>query len=306
MKILIVDDEKVSQLAIKRALEKEKYKVDICNTGEKALEVFKKDKDIRVMILDLGLPDMDGITLAREIRRVSFSRYVYILILLSDEKTNIYDVMQAGADDYIMEPFNDDIFTFRIKAGIRKLETEDKLVKAQKELIRLVKEDPLTALLNRRAFLDEAIKQVDRASRENQPVSIIMVDIDDFGQINESYGNNLGDRVLLEFADRLRFGCRPYDIIGRYGGEEFFVLLPNTKAANAIKVAKRLRSATTKKYYDLQGYNIKVTACFGVSYITPDIGPKDRQIDGLIKKSEIALNKAKAEGLDKIVLNAEE
>jgi two-component system, cell cycle response regulator len=306
MKVLIAIDEKVSQLAIKRALEKEKYKADVCNTGEKALEIFKKDKDIRVVILDPELPDMDGITLAKEIRRVSFSRYVYIIVLLSNDRINIYDVMQAGADDYIAEPFNDDIFNFRIKTGIRMLETEDKLVKSQKELLRLVKEDPLTTLLNRRAFLDEAVKQVDRASRENQPVSIIMVDIDEFSQINESYGNSLGDRVLVEFADRLRYGCRPYDIVGRYGGEEFFILLPNTKAANAVKIAKRLRSATTKKYYDMQGYNIKLTASFGVSFIVPDIGPKDRQIDELIKKSEIALDKAKSEGFDKIALNAEE
>jgi two-component system, cell cycle response regulator len=305
MKILIADDEKVSQLALKRTLEKEKYKTELSKNGKKAFELIKDDKDIRIVILNLDLPDMDGRTLCREIRRLNLFRYIYVIVILSDNKKDLYDTMEAGADDYITTPFENDFFIFKIKAGIRILETEDKLYKSQKELMRLVKEDSLTTLLNRRAFLDESIKQLDRASREDHPMSAIIIDIDDFKSINELYGNNIGDRILVEFANRIRFGCRPYDIIGRYGGEEFFVLLPNAKVHNAAKIAKRLRSILSKKYYDIQGRSIKCTASFGVSFIMPDVGPKDRQIDILIKKTEVALHKAKSEGYDKIALNAE-
>ncbi len=305
MKILIADDEKVSQLALKRTLEKEKYKTELCKNGKKAFELIKSDKDIRIVILNLDLPEMDGLSICREIRKLGMLRYIYIIVILSDNRKDLYNTMEAGADDYITTPFENDFFIFKIKAGARIIETEDKLYKSQKELIRLVKEDSLTTLLNRRAFLDEAVKQLDRASRENQPVSAIMVDIDDFKSINELYGSEIGDRILVEFANRLRFGCRPYDIIGRHGGEEFFVLLPNVKVHNAGKIAKRLRSVLSKKYYDIHGRSIKCTASFGVSFILPDVGLKDRQIDILIKKTEVALHKAKSEGYDKIALNAE-
>jgi diguanylate cyclase (GGDEF)-like protein len=305
MKILIADDEKVSQSALKKALEKEKYRVELCGNAEKAIELIKDDRDMRIVILDQNLPDMDGIALCREIRNLRHSRYIYVIINLSDNK-NLYDAMEAGADDYILQPFDSDIFILRIKAGLRFLETEDKLIKSQKELIRLVKEDPLTSLLNRRAFVDESVKQLDRAARENQPVSAILVDIDSYNQINESYGYHIGDRILTEFANRLRLGCRPYDTVGRYAGEEFIVILPNTKPVNAVKVARRLRSATSKKFYDIQGYSIKLTASFGVSYILPDVGLKEKQIEMLIKKTEAALNSAKSQGTDKIALNAEQ
>jgi len=306
MKILIADDEKVSQLAIKRSLEKEKHRVEVCNNGKKAFEILKNDRDIRIVILARNLPELDGVTLCKVIRELNLFRYVYIIIILDEKnKKDLVEAMEAGADDYITKPFDNDLFLFRIKAGVRLLQTEDKLYKSQKELIKLVKEDPLTSLLNRRAFLDEAVRQIDRASRENQVVSTILVDIDEFNQINESYGNYIGDRILIEFANRLRFGCRPYDTIGRYGGEEFFVLLPNTKTSNAIKIARRLRSIISKKYYDIQGHSVKLTASFGVSFISPDIGLKDRQIDILVKKTEIALEKAKKEGTDKIALNTD-
>jgi two-component system cell cycle response regulator len=305
MKILIADDEKVSQLALKRTLDKEKYKIELCKNGKKAFEIINDDKEVRIVILNLSLPDMDGLTLCREIRKLNIYRYIYVIVILSDNKKDLYDAMEAGADDYITTPFENDFFMFKIKAGVRILDIEDKLYKSQKELMRLVKEDSLTTLLNRRSFLDESVKQLDRASRESQPMSAILVDIDDFKAINELYGNYIGDRILVEFANRLRFGCRPYDIIGRYSGEEFFVLLPNAKVNNAVKIAKRLRSIITKKYYDIQGRSIKITASFGVSFILPDVGLKDRQIDILIKKTEVALHKAKSEGYDKIALNAE-
>jgi two-component system, cell cycle response regulator len=306
MKILIADDEKVSQLAIKRTLEKEKFNIELCKNGKKALEIINNDKDVRIVILNLSLPDMDGLSLCREIRRLSLFRYIYVIVILSGNREEVREAMEAGADDYINTPFENDFFMFRIKAGVRLLDVEEKLSKSQKELMRLVKEDSLTTLLNRRAFLDEAVKQLDRASRENHPMSAVIVDIDDFKSINELYGNYIGDRILVEFANRLRFGCRPYDIIGRYSGEEFFVLLPNAKVNNAVKIAKRLRSIVSKKYYDVQGRSVKITASFGVSFIHPDVGLKDRQIDILIKKTEVALRKAKSEGYDKIALNAEE
>jgi two-component system cell cycle response regulator len=305
MKILIADDEKVSQLALKRTLEKEKFNIELCKNGKKALEIINNDKDVRIVILNLSLPDMDGLSLCREIRRLSLFRYIYVIVILSGNREEVREAMEAGADDYITTPFENDFFMFRIKSGVRLLNVEEKLSKSQKELMRLVKEDSLTTLLNRRAFLDEAVKQLDRASRENHPMSAVIVDIDDFKSINELYGNYIGDRILVEFANRLRFGCRPYDIIGRYGGEEFFVLLPNAKLTNAVKIAKRLRSIVSKKYYDVQGRSVKITASFGVSFILPDVGLKDRQIDILIKKTEVALRKAKSEGYDKIALNAE-
>ncbi len=303
MKILIADNMKDSQLAIKRIIDKNGLDFEICDNGKDALELIRKTMDFRIVILNLALPGIDGISLCREIRRLNQARYIYIIVM-SDQKQDINQAMEAGADDFITRPVEDNILNFRINTALRVLKMQDKLFNSQKELIKLVREDSLTALLNRRSCLDETIKHLERASREGYQVSAILIDIDNFKDVNETYGTEFGDLVLLEVANRLKFACRPYDTIGRYGGEEFFILLPNTKANSAEGIAKRLKTAISRKSYEFNKEKVKLNASMGVSCLSPDENVRSTQIDELVKKTETALGKAKHEGKDKIVISA--
>jgi len=303
MKILIAVEEKVSRLAIQRILENNGFDAEMCDDGEKALELVKKNRDFRIVVSDRSLPGIDGFNLCSDIRKLNLPRHVYFIIIVSDIKKDITEAINAGIDDYINHPFDNEVFTFKIKSGIRMLEIEDKLFKSQKELIKLVREDPLTTLLNRRSFIDESVRQRERASRENQEASLILVDIDDFTEINDMFGNQYGDSILVELGERLRYACRPYDTIGRYGGEEFIVFLANCKASNAAKISKRLKNAVSKKIYEIKNEKITLTASLGVCSVSPDVGSKSEQVDDMIKRAELALNKAKEQGKNKIVIS---
>ncbi|MDY6934154.1 MAG: diguanylate cyclase [Spirochaetota bacterium] len=303
MKILIVEDDHFFQEAVKRDLESAGYNVLICNNGRDAIKIIK-DQEVRVAIIDWIMPGMDGITLCKEIRGLHLYRYVYIIMLTSKRrKQDTIIALEAGADDFLTKPADKEELISRIKVGMRILELENRLILSQRELLKLAKEDPLTNLLNRRSFLDEALKELDRAIREGREISTVMVDIDDFKRINDTYGHQIGDEIIIEFARRLQSSCRTYDILGRYGGEEFLILLPQTKSSSAVKIAKRIRSVIKNKPFKIMGEGITVTASFGVSVLKPDGRSKDDQIDDLVKRTDIALYEAKKGGKNRVAVN---
>lgn len=305
MDVLVADDERISRVVIERTLKEEGYNVRSCKNGLEAYNLIKENI-FRIAVIDWVMPEMDGITLCKKIRKLKSQRYIYVIIITSkSKKQDIVKALDAGADDYISKPFNRDEFLSRIKVGVRLIETHDKLIKSQRELIKLVREDSLTTLLNRRAFLDESLNDIERAVREQSNVSAIIIDLDNFKSINEKYTNQTGDKLLYEIARRLKNSCRPYDKLGRYAGEEFIVLLPNTEIDQASKIAKRIRSAIKDKPFLMDGSQIQLTACLGVSMLMPKSKMKDSQLDELIKKTEVALNRAKQQGSNKIAVYSE-
>ena len=175
MKVLIADKEESSALAIKRILEQEGLDIEICVNGKNALEIIRNNRNFRIIIISRDLPGIDGITLCKELRRLNSVRYLYIVLITENNKHDIYDAMDAGADDYITRELDKGIIAFRILSGLRILNVEEKLYNSQKELIKYVKEDAQTSLLNKRSFMDEAIKQMERAFRETYQVSMILV-----------------------------------------------------------------------------------------------------------------------------------
>ncbi len=301
--VLIVEDKGTSKSIIKPGLKLEGNEIKVCNNGAKALKIIK-DLGARIVVVDRDLPEMDGIALCSQIRQLNLKKYVYIIIA-NDNGKDVLEAFDAGADDYIPRPYKKEELTIRVKVGMRMLELEDKLNKTRRELIKLAKEDPVTGLLNRRSFLDEAINELDRASREHKIVSTIMIDIDDFRELNDAFGLEAGDNVLVEIAGRLQASCRPYDKVARYGSGSFLILLPNTRTKTAVRIAKRMQKEVADRTFFLNKEDVKITACFGISLLAPDVGLKDSQIDDLLKRTELALNKAKKEGRNKMVVNVE-
>lgn len=302
--ILVVEDNRDSRSAIFRDLDEAGYDVDVCGDVSNISDTIR-GKGIRIVVIN-GAAENDSTDICREIRESKYKKYVYIIVISGkgDEKV-INEIFDAGADDYISNQYNREQLILRIKVGMRMLELEDKLVNTRRELIRVAREDPLTGLLNRRAFLDEAINELERSTREHHIVSSVMIEIDNYNELVEKHGFEARDGMLVEVAVRLQSSCRSYDKIARYGGGVFIMLLPNTRKKTALKIAKRMQSELSGRPFYLMGESETVTACFGVSLIAPDLGLKDSQLDELVKKTGMALKAAQKQGPNKIAVSAD-
>jgi len=300
VKLLIVEDDPVIQQSVKKELASEELEFLEAHTGIDALGVIR-DREVRIAIIDWMIPGLNGENLCKEIRKLKQKRYVYLIVLATkSEKFDTVSVLEY-ADDILLKPFDGREILSRIAIARRVLALQDKLFDAQKEVMRLAKEDPLTTLLNRRALFDEIIKELNRTVREELPLSTILVDIDDLKKINEKYGYAVGDKVLIEASERLKRICRPYDSIGRYGGGEFFILLPNTKKINATMVAERMKKAIGGKPFSIEDKSVAISASFGVCYFRLEHEKSEKFIlehvlDDIIYKTDEALLRAKAEG----------
>ncbi len=307
MKMLIVEDDPFVQKVVKKVFAGMGFEVLSCGDGATALDFIKNDR-IQFAVVDWILPEMDGLTLCRRVRKLKLSRYIYIIVLTSrNRKEDLVQALDAGADDYIAKPFDESELAARARVGMRIIQLENKLVNNQKRLMKLAKEDPLTGILNRRALFDGILKEINRASREGAGVATILVDADNFKAINDTHGHIAGDVALAEFARRLQDSCREYDLLGRYGGEEFLVFLPRTDRDGAIRVAERIRSSLRKKPMVFGDHTVELGASLGVCAYTFDKSNKradnvEAVLDEMIKRTDYALYMAKKEGKNRVVV----
>ena len=200
--------------------------------------------------------------------------------------------MNAGADDYIVKPFNEHELQVRLRAGKRIIDLQRDLLKAQEELRERANKDLLTMLPNRSAIASALDQEVARGHRELRSVGVILLDIDHFKRINDTYGHFAGDAVLRETAARLRSNMRQYDLVGRYGGEEFLVVLPNCDLDQACHQAERLRSRLYETKILVDGFELAVSASFGVT--VTDVAENNPEV--FVRVADEALYKAKANG----------
>ncbi len=309
MKVLIVEEDQFLQSALRKIFAKQGFEVLVRTGGDDALRTISEEK-VRIVVSDWVLPGpgLDGLGLCRRVRKLRLPRYVYmILITAKTRKRDVIEALDAGADDYITKPFEEEELAARVRAGIRIIELENKLINNQKKLMRLAKEDPLTRILNRRALFDEILREISRSSRENSPFATVLVDADNFKAINEIHGQLAGDLALVEFAKRIRESCREYDLIGRYGGEEFLIFLPKTDREGSVVVSERIRTAINAGPMVFGDASINLTASVGVcpySFASEGRGrvANEQLMDELIKKTDYALYLAKREGKNRVVM----
>ena len=304
MKFLVVEDDAISRLILKKTLEKQGYKIILAENGKKGWEIFQKEKEnIYLIIVDWIMPEMDGLKLCKKIRASNLNHYVYIIFLSAKgEKKDIITGLEAGADDYLTKPFEPLELLSRIKVGLRIIALEQKLKEINQKLQFLAITDELTGILNRRAILERLKEEIHRAKRENYTLAIIMADIDHFKKINDEYGHPLGDRVLIETVNRLKTSMRPYDLIGRYGGEEFLIIIPRVDKEKAIAIAERLRKSICKRPFEIDNQKLNVTISLGVTTVNPLLTPKmELLIEKGIKAADNALYQAKTKGRNCVV-----
>jgi two-component system chemotaxis response regulator CheY len=296
MKILIADDDFISSKALETNLKEWGYDVVSARDGNQAWELVKTN-DIRLAILDWNMPGIDGIELSYRIRNENLkedSKYTYIILLTGrGGQDDIIQGLSTGADDYMTKPYSFVELKYRVQNGERIIKNEDKR-------IRLASLDNLTKLWNRNKIFDFLDSELKRGERENTPTGVVMIDIDHFKRINDRYGHLIGDEVLVEVADRLKNAIRPYDRIGRYGGDEIFVVLPNCGNKEARIIAKRLYDSIAKEKIATEVGSLKINISIGCVSNEKFLQVSKME---LIQASDTALLSAKKKGRDRIILS---
>jgi diguanylate cyclase (GGDEF)-like protein len=262
--ILVVDDDIVSRTVIEKHLIKAGFDVATSPNGKHALDQFDQ-QFFPIVLTDWMMPGIDGPHLCRLIRDKKTDGYVFILLITArDSKTDIVSGLESGADDYLTKPIHPAELVARINTGIRILNLEQSLKKANEEIRLLSITDPLTGCFNR-GYLNERFPQeLRRAQRYSHPLSVVLTDIDHFKKVNDTYGHQAGDEVLKAFAQCISKQIRKkIDWVVRYGGEEFLIVLPETKNLGTYSMAERLRRAVEKNVITVGGTAIPITASFG-------------------------------------------
>lgn len=308
LKVLVVEDSKVTLKAICTYLERMDIHALTAETGKEALEIYRRERP-DIILLDGRLPDIDGFEVAAEIRAMEkkkdWSAIIFLTSMTKDE--DLARGIEAGGDDYLMKPISEIVLKAKVNAMRRLLEMQrslleltHKLNQANKELQLLSATDGLTGLSNRRMFDELSLREWRRCDRMNKSISLVMVDVDYFKLYNDNYGHQAGDECLREVAAQLRRAApRASDVVARYGGEEFVMVLGETDMDGAKWVANHLRQRIDDlKMPHLASPLKNVTVSCGVASILP----KDNlNLETLLQSSDYALYQAKLVGRNRVV-----
>ncbi len=304
--ILVVEDSRTQAEALAGVLTREGHRVAIAADGREAIRRVRTEPT-DLVFLDLVLPDMDGLEVLRIIKARAEEAFTPVILLSAraDLDSRVTG-LRIGADDFLAKPFAEAEVLARAGAMLRIKSLQDQLRAAKAELERLSVTDALTGLFNRRYFGTRLQQEFHRAQRYSDPLSLMMIDLDHFKAVNDTYGHPFGDVVLKGTADLLSSSVRDPDICARFGGEEFAVILPKTHLAGALVVAERIWRELGQKRYRVDRSDrsphdgeLRATASIGLSFFpSKDIGNPDQ----LVKHADEALYRAKREGRNCICL----
>jgi len=287
---LLVDDDPAMLRLLSRWMENAGYHVRQAGDGQQALHAIEAECP-DFLVTDWDMPSLDGLELCRRVRQLDLPYYVYILFLTVKKSSDESIAgLEVGADDFLSKPVAKAELLARIHAGGRRLQLE-------RRLREIAHSDPLTGLLTRRTFFQSLAREWERAKRFRLPMSCVMVDIDFFKRVNDIHGHMAGDAVLRAIAQELAGCSRKSDLICRYGGEEFCLLLPETKEHDAAIWAERARIHLASKEFSIPGGQLRVTCSFGTAQNHDDT----QNCEQLVDQADQALLCAKRSGRDRVV-----
>ena len=296
MKILIADDDMTSRLVLAGVLKKHGHDVVVTVDGAEAWDALQRPDAPRLAILDWMMPGLDGVDVCRRARTIPSDQPPYIILLTSrDQKTDIVTGLEAGADDYLAKPFDPGELMARVAVGRRLVELQARLIEARDALAHEAMHDPLTGVLNRRAFAGALAREVSRKSRRNYTLAVGICDIDHFKLVNDTYGHPSGDAVLCGLVRRIESNLRAHDVLGRHGGDEFVVLTEHAQADGPGILYERLRAAVADSPIHTPAGDFHITISFGVR-----IGAEGETEAGLLAAADRALYVAKSEGRNRV------
>ncbi len=299
MRILIAEDGAIQRRLLERLLTGWGHEVIVATDGQEAWAALQSPDRPELAILDWMMPGMDGLRICRELRKDASQPYIYIVLLTAkDRKRDLVEAMEAGADDYLVKPFDAQELKVRLNAGNRILALQEQLISANRALQFQATHDSLTAIFNRGAIVGILQNELARALREKKTVSVILADIDFFKKINDTLGHSAGDGVLRLAAQRMQASVRTYDSVGRYGGEEFLLVLPGCPAGMAKERAEQLRLIMGEPAPD-NPENL-ITVSMGVAS-----AHGHTQAEVLLLSADNALYQAKRNGRNRVELATE-
>jgi diguanylate cyclase (GGDEF)-like protein len=304
-KVLVVDDSRTQLEWLVKVLEREGHDVRTASDGKDAIRKVRTDPP-DLVLLDMILPDMDGLEVLRIVKARPEDQFIPVIILsVKSDLDSRVTGLRIGADDFLAKPFAEAEILARCAAMLRIKTLQDQLRETQRQLEEQAITDELTGLKNRRAFDERLQEEFRRAQRYSDPVSLIMIDLDHFKQVNDRYGHPFGDVVLRGSAEQIRASTRDPDICARYGGEEFAVILPKTHLSGALAVAERIWRELGARTHPLPtgaprpDSAINVTASIGIAfYPSKDITTPEL----LLRYADEALYQAKKAGRNTICL----
>ncbi len=307
-RILVVDDDRDSVDLLTQWLTMGGYEVTSAVDGQEALRRVQSDRP-DLVLLDILIPPPDGMQVMRAIKRdrVLSTIPVVVMTVKRDVKSKV-ECLKNGADDFIVKPFHFDELDAVVRSSLKKrylytsLERANRQLRdANERLLKLTVTDERTNLLNDRYLKRRLGEEFKRAQRYGMPLSVAMLDLDHFKQVNDKYGHDCGDLVLREFGNLLTASARTTDIVGRFGGEEFLMVLPNTDGIRAAIVAERVRKAAEEHIYKYKESLVRITVSAGVASVPANAQVHDEH--ELLKASDQALYRAKQASRNRVILD---
>ena len=297
MRVLIADDSLLSRRLLEGTLKGWGYEVNAVADGAEAWRVMSAENPPTLAIFDWMMPGFTGPELCQMIRENVREPYTYILLLTSrNERDDLVEGMDAGADDYLTKPFDRHELQVRLRAGRRIVDLQEELLKTREALRVQATHDYLTQIWNRSAILEILDRELARSAREGAPVGLVLADLDSFKAINDTHGHLAGDTALRQAASRMQGCMRQYDSIGRYGGEEFVIVLPGADEQAVRAQGERMRAAIRDTPIVLLDRSLTISSSFGCSAGTGG----EATAEMLIRAADTALYEAKRGGRNRV------
>jgi two-component system, cell cycle response regulator len=299
-RVLVAEDDAMFRRILQSWLTTWGYDVTMAEDGARAWAILQQEIRPQVLILDWMMPAINGLELCSKVRERNQTPYQYILLATAkDAKQDLVRGLEAGADDYLTKPFDRSELKARLRACNRILTLQDDQIQAHEQLRFQATHDALTGSWNRGEILEMLRRELERGARSKTTTGILMLDIDHFKAINDTYGHLTGDAVLREVTQRISKAVRSYDSVGRYGGEEFVIVLPGCSREQVDQGAERVRAAVDNGPVRVNESQIAVTVSIGAAVTTHGaISEKE-----ILAAADVALYRAKEIGRNRTVVS---
>jgi two-component system cell cycle response regulator len=296
MRLLIAEDDRTSRRMLTAMVSKWGYDPLVAEDGGAAWSMLQQADPPRLVLLDWNMPVLDGLEVCRRLRATASSDPPYVILLTGRaEKGDIVRGLDAGANDFVAKPYDNEELQARLRVGRRMLDLQARLAAARDALAQQAMHDPLTGIFNRRAILERLTAEISRAHRQGTSMTVGMCDVDHFKAVNDTYGHQTGDDVLKGFTAFVQAQLRDYDCVGRYGGEEFLVINPGVKGPGEASLYERLCDRVSGVGMPTRRGPIAITISIGVAAATGE-----STVDTLLADADAALYQAKADGRNRV------